>query len=83
MEITFKMTLVILSLQEKACLPTHDSSHDSKSSIHYLGGVPAAAVVDRVGRVVGVLQVVRRRGHQEGEEVRRAQQQEEEEAARR
>ena len=34
-EITFKMTLVILSLTEKACLLTRDSSHDSNSSIHY------------------------------------------------
>ena len=30
------MTRVILSLQEKVCLPTCDSSHDSDSSIHYL-----------------------------------------------
>ena len=50
----------------------------------FQGSVPAAAVVDGVGRVVRVLQVVRRRRHQEGAEVRRAQQHcEEEEAARR
>ena len=30
-----KMTRVFLSLQEKACLLTRDSSHDSHSSIHY------------------------------------------------
>ena len=29
------MTQVILSLTEKACLLTEDSSHDSNSSIHY------------------------------------------------
>ena len=45
-------------------------------------GVPAAAGVDRVGRVVAVLKVVRRRRDQEGEEVRRPQQQEEETARR-
>ena len=37
MKINFKMTWAFLSLQEKACLRTHDSSHESKSTIHYLG----------------------------------------------
>ena len=32
---TSKMTRVIWSLIENACLLTHDSSHDSNSSIHY------------------------------------------------
>ena len=32
---TLKMTRVVLSPQEKACLITHDSSQDSDSSIHY------------------------------------------------
>ena len=48
------------------------------------GSVPAAAVVDRVGRVVRLLQVVRRWRHEEGAEVRRPRQHsQEEEAARR
>ena len=39
------MTRVILTLQEKACLLTRHSSHDSDSSIHYLALVEARVVV--------------------------------------
>ena len=35
-KMTLKMIGVFLSVQEKACLLTRDSSHDSDSSIHYL-----------------------------------------------